>query len=232
VVKPTGLQNVRPGYEERFLSPLPVRYLPGVGKITLQQLAELNVRYIRELAQIPVTDLAHLFGRRGVLLHQWAHGIDPRPVQPPRRQPTIEEEETLPEDTNQVLVLRAVLFHLLERACRRLRRQHLMATRLRILLRYSDGVDASGETRLAFASQYEHEIYPVAEEAFARLLTRRVRVRSLRLELRELKPEVHQLCLFRDPGEERRQRLLGAIDRIRDRFGERAIGFAHTLVLN
>jgi DNA polymerase-4 len=232
VVKPTGLQDVRPGDEERFLSPLPVHYLPGVGKATLQQLAELNIHYIRELARIPLTHLTQLFGQRGTQLHQWAHGIDPRPVQPPRREPCIEERETLPEDTNEIPVLRAVLFRLAERACRRLRQEHLMAQRLSLELRYSDGVETKGEMRLAFASQFEHEIYPAAEEAFAHLLTRRVRVRSLRLGLKELKPMARQLCLFSSPEDERRERLLSALDRIRDRFGEDAIHYAHTLALN
>ncbi|MDZ7373535.1 MAG: DNA polymerase IV [candidate division KSB1 bacterium] len=231
IVKPTGLQSVRPGYEERFLSPLPVHYLPGVGKTTLQQLAELNVRYIRQLAQIPVTDLTHLLGRRGILLHQWAHGIDPRPVQPPRRQPSIVEEEILPEDTNAIPLLRALLFRLLERACRRLRQEHWMAHRLHLWLRYSDGVENRGEMPLAFPSQYEHEIYPVAEEALVHLLTRRVRVRSLHLELKELRPEMRQLTLFQSEAGERREKLVRALDRIRDRFGERAIDYAHTLVL-
>src|SRR5512136_554934 len=47
VTKPVGLQDVRPGEESSFLSPLPVRLLPGVGAVTLQLLAELNIRLIR-----------------------------------------------------------------------------------------------------------------------------------------------------------------------------------------
>ena len=228
VTKPRGLQNVRPGYEERFLSPLPVRYLPGVGRRTLEQLDELNVRLIRELAILPLSHLTHLFGRRGVQLHQWAHGIDPRPVQPPVRRPIITEEDTLPEDSNQLFTLRALLFRLVERGCRRLRRYGVTTQRLSLHLRYSDNRDAQGETRLAFPGQMEFEIYPVAEEMLRRLLTRRVRVRSLRLQFKDLRPPSGQLDLFpRETG--RLERLVAAVDRIRDRFGENAVRYAHTL---
>ncbi len=228
VTKPRGLQNVKPGYEERFLSPLPVRYLPGVGQRTLEQLSELNVRFIRELAILPLWHLTHIFGRRGVQLHQWAHGIDPRPVQPPARQPVVTEEDTLSEDTNQLFALRALLFRLVERACRRLRRNDVTTQRLGLYLRYSDNRDARGEARLAFPSQMEFEIYPVAEELLLRLLTRRVRVRVLRLQFAELHPPSGQLELFPHE-EERLKRLVAAVDRIRDRFGENAVRYAHTL---
>src|SRR5262245_15260568 len=58
------LAMVLPGRERDYLAPWPVEVLPGVGPRASEQLSQLNVRTVGELAVIPLGVLLGLFGRR------------------------------------------------------------------------------------------------------------------------------------------------------------------------
>jgi len=224
VTQPRGLCDVRHGYEERFLAPLHVGYLPGMKKPVREQLLELNVRIIRELAAISVGHLQMVFGRTGVLLYQRAHGIDNRPVQPPKRAPEVVETETLAEDSNDFFELRAILFRLLVQGTRRLRDKKLYAARLVIEICYSDYKEDRGQQRFQ-ATNLDMELSPIVAELFEKNLTRRVRVRKLTLRLCDLAEAPRQMTLFEKETDPKITALTMAMDQIRDRYGENAIRF-------
>ena len=106
ISKPLGLQDVRPGDESSFLSPLPVRLLPGVGPQARHPLDELNIRIIRDLVQMKIEHLTFVFGRLGFVLFQRARGIDNTPVYPERTVPAIEQEKMLPKTATITLCLK------------------------------------------------------------------------------------------------------------------------------
>ena len=222
--KRRDLCDVRHGYEERFLAPLAIGYLPGVRKPVRRQLRDLNVRIIRELAVIPVESLQMVFGRFGILLHQRAHGIDNRPVQPPKRAPEIAEQETLDQDSNDFYLLRAIAHRLLARAARRLRLQQFRAARLVIDIRYSDYKENTVQRRIQ-PTDIETELAAVVDDALDRAVNRRVRVRKITLRLCDLTRAPLQLSLFDEGGDPRMKALTAAMDKIRDRFGDQAIRF-------
>jgi DNA polymerase-4 len=99
ITRPAGLQDVPHGDESSFLSPLPVDLLPGVGARTQEQMEELNVRIIRDLALMRQEHLTLVFGRFGFVLHQRALGIDDTPVYPVRTAPAVVPEQVLADDT-------------------------------------------------------------------------------------------------------------------------------------
>jgi DNA polymerase IV len=219
-----GLYDVRRGDEKPFLAPLSIHYLPGVHQKVHNELRDLNIRIIRELAAVHVEHLQTAFGRFGLLLHQRAHGIDPRPVQPPKKVPEIVELEQLDEDSNDYFFLRARLHSLLATAARRLRDQRLRAGRLVVEIRYSDQKDDAAQQRFAPVDT-EIELASILRGVFERALSRRVRVRRLTLRLCDLSSLPRQLSLFAAPVDAKIAAVTFAMDKIRDRFGERAIRF-------
>jgi len=221
---PRGLCDVHRGSEERFLAPLEVACLPGVKKPVREQLLDLNVRIIRELAAVSVENLQMVFGRFGALLYQRAHGIDNRPVQPPRRPPQIVEVERLEGDSNDYDLLRACAFRLLSNASRRLRLAARRAGRMLLRVRYSDHREGSAQQRIR-PNDDELDLLPVVEKLLDRALTRRVRVRELTLCLCDLAPPSQQMSLFEREADPRLAALTSALDRIRDRYGEEAVFF-------
>jgi DNA polymerase-4 len=217
VTEPAGLQDVPAGNESAFLAPLPTRLLPGVGPKTQEQLLDLNIRIIRELAVMRIEHLTLAFGRHGFLLHQRALGIDDTPVYPPRAVPAVEEDTVLAEDSNDWDRLTGVLRGLCERAGERLRAQTQRAARMEVRVRYSDYREVAGKARLTPPLQSTAGLTARAARLFEQTLTRRTRVRSLHLRLTELSRGPAQLDLFADPQPLRQARLESALDTLRRR---------------
>src|ERR1700759_2792899 len=70
--KPKGLVWVVPGSEARFLAPLPVRRIPGIGEVTERSLLALGLKTVGELADVPLEKLQKIFGQWGTALYRKA----------------------------------------------------------------------------------------------------------------------------------------------------------------
>jgi DNA polymerase-4 len=96
--KPNGLFVIQPAYVEDFLTPLPVGRIPGVGKVTEEELAKLGLRLVGELRSRSLEELESRFGRNGQRLYELARGIDENPVVPNRPTQSISAEDTFEQD--------------------------------------------------------------------------------------------------------------------------------------
>jgi len=96
--KPDGLFVIQPEEVEVFLIPLPVGRIPGVGKVTEKNLADLNIKTVGDLRTKDLSELESKFGRYGLRLYQLARGIDDSPVVPDRPTKSISAEDTFPQD--------------------------------------------------------------------------------------------------------------------------------------
>ena len=96
--KPDGLFVIQPDDVDAFLFPLPVGRLPGVGKVTGEKLAKLEVQTVGDLRGLDSKVLEQHFGRYGVRLHELARGIDENEVVPDRPTQSISVEDTFEQD--------------------------------------------------------------------------------------------------------------------------------------
>jgi DNA polymerase-4 len=96
--KPDGLFVIQPDDVDTFLLPLPVRRLPGVGKVTGEKLEKLGVQTVEDLRELDSSILGEHFGRNGLRLHDLARGIDDSEVVPDRPTQSISVEDTLERD--------------------------------------------------------------------------------------------------------------------------------------
>ena len=74
--KPNGVLWIVPGQEANFLAPLDVREIPGVGKVTEQNLHGLGIRKVGDLARFDEAFLEERFGKWGLALAGKARGED------------------------------------------------------------------------------------------------------------------------------------------------------------
>ncbi len=233
LMAPLQLCEVRPGSEQTFLAPLSVATLPGLSQFPkptmLVALEELNITTLGELADISQQHLELVLGQRGVLLHNWAQGVDPSPVLAPPRRNCLQESLVLEPDELDEHHLLGLLYRLLECVCRRLRQQQRVCQRLVLTLRYSDHVMTTGRQAIPSRTHWESELFPCLQILLRRCSHRRVRVRSMTLGVEVLTPVEGQLPLFPEEVQSLRSRCLTlALDRLRERFGERAIWFGRT----
>jgi DNA polymerase-4 len=96
--KPDGCFVIRPHQVERFLMPLPVRKIPGVGKATEALLLEMNIQTVGDLYRFEQQDLIARFGKWGTRLWELARGIDESPVEPSRKRKSWSSENTFATD--------------------------------------------------------------------------------------------------------------------------------------
>src|SRR5439155_22103315 len=74
--KPAGRLYVPPGCEAKFLAPLPIRRMPGIGKVTEPGLRALGIQTVGDLQQWSLESLRQRFGRYGEWLHEKSRGED------------------------------------------------------------------------------------------------------------------------------------------------------------
>ncbi|MGY0504113.1 DNA polymerase IV [Luteimonas sp. e5] len=96
--KPDGQFVIKPHQVDAFLATLPLGRLPGVGKVTENRLKALGLATCADVRACDAEWLEQQFGRWGRRLHQLAHGIDLRPVEPERAPLQISSEDTFAED--------------------------------------------------------------------------------------------------------------------------------------
>jgi DNA polymerase-4 len=229
--KPGRQVRVPLGQEPTFLAPWPVRVLPGAGTKVEARLDRVNVHKVGELAGMPAALLQQLFGVVGRRLHEFAHGLDLRPVEPNRRPQSVSRRTSFDPPAADAAFLNAMLDYLLDRAAGWLRYHDLAARGLTVSLRYGDYQSADGRESFPQPTQDGSRLREAARERFARLYTRRLPLRLLGVELAPLIPAARQGGLFPDPEEERRRRLDACKDAIRRRYGFLALVNGNTLAL-
>jgi DNA polymerase-4 len=96
--KPDGLFVIQPDDVDAFLSPLPVVRLPGVGKVTGEKLAKLQIQTVGDLKGLDSQVLEQHFGRYGLRLYELARGVDDNEVISDRPTQSISVEDTFEHD--------------------------------------------------------------------------------------------------------------------------------------
>jgi DNA polymerase IV len=96
--KPDGMSVIQPEEVDSFLLPLPVGRLPGVGRVTEENLKGFQVQTVADLRALDLLTLERRFGRYGVRLYELARGIDNCEVIPDRPTQSISAEDTFERD--------------------------------------------------------------------------------------------------------------------------------------
>lgn len=222
--KPHGMVHVHPGGEAAFLAPLPLKDLPGIGPRTAERLARYNLRTIGELAALPRDLLDASFGSAGRWLHDAARGRGSDHVDAESSLPkSISRETTFEHDVSDRERLLAMLSYLLQRACRQLRCEGLLAATVGLKLRYSDFRTVTRCRTIADPSDHDDAFYDVLVELFGRLYTRRVAIRLVGVTLSNLSASGRQIQLFDEAQHRRRSRIYASVDAVRERFGFSAV---------
>jgi DNA polymerase-4 len=134
-------------------------------------------------------------------------------------------DHTFGTDSHSSGEIRGVLYALVERACRNLRRQGRAARRVGIFVDYSDGKRCIRQAAVKPPTANDLVLFPFACRALRTAWQRRVRIRHLRLICDRLVYPPAQVPLFADERRlyDRRESLVAVMDRIRDRFGDPAV---------
>jgi DNA polymerase-4 len=229
--KPNGVLRVMPGQEARFLAPLDVRKVPGVGKVTEKNLHALGIHKIGDLARFDEAFLESHFGKWGLALAGKARGLDAggwfdSEVGADTDPKSISHEHTYNEDTADAFALEATLARLSEMVGRRLRENKLHARTIQLKLRYKDFTTLTRAHSLERATQIDTEIFDQARALFRKNWQPGQQVRLLGVHVSSFETAEPQLGLLAEDQHGRWEQALAAADRLRDKYGESAVSLA------
>lgn len=219
---PNAIQVVPPGEEAAFLAPLPCKELWGVGPKTAERLTALGMPTIGALAAAGEERLAQLLGNSGRDLARRALGRDDRPVETERETKSVSHETTFSQDKYVEAELLATLQRLAQGVSRDLQRKGLTGTTVKLKLRWADFSTPTRQLTLPDPTADGEVIFDAVRDLFRRLWQPGRPVRLLGVGMTGLRDKPLQMSLF-DPPDEREERLLETVQRVRSRFGDAAI---------
>ena len=163
LVEGPGVVWVSRDVESTWLEQLPVRALWGVGPATAAKLEKLGLRYVRDLAQVDETTLAHHVGpAMASSLSAYAAGEDYREVVAEREVKSVGHDQTFARSLEGVdEVLEALKVHAAVVA-RALRSESRVARTFGVIVRFDDRTSVSRSQTLAFGLDDEVGIAAIA----------------------------------------------------------------------
>jgi DNA polymerase IV len=175
--KPDGLTLLRPHEVAPFIEHLPVHKIPGVGKVTREQLARMQLQTLGDVRRYPPDMLIARLGKFGHRLLALSRGEDPTPVTPHTPAKSVSSENTLPRDTGDQSVLHGLLLHHAEDVGRQLRRLGLKARTITLKIKHADFQQATRSRTLKQPTQSSETILQEADTLLRHYpLTRKVRL--------------------------------------------------------
>lgn len=230
LAKPNGVLFVMPGHEARVMAGLPVRKMPGIGKVTEARLHELGIRTFADLTSR--ADLDQQFGAYGSAMSGKARGEDaggwfdeeigdgaPK---------SISHEHTFNEDTADIQVLETTLARLSEMVARRLREQSFEARTIQLKLRYANFETITRAHSLSEPTTSDRVILLQIRKLFQDNWKPGAKIRLLGVHLSGFdSPSVSGSFNFDES--ERWKQALSAADRLRDKYGNSAVHIGSAL---
>lgn len=241
VAKPDGLVVVEPGTELAFLHDLPVDLMWGVGPATRTRLAARGIMTIGDLANSSPAAIARLLGpAAGERLTALAWNRDPRAIRTHSKAHSAGAQSALGRRPVESRMIRRTLRHLADRVASRLRAKGKSGRTVTVRVRFGDLRSVTQAMTLPQPVAATAILAEVAEELVRGILRkhpgeREISLLAISVSHIEEQPVV-QLDLplgladevHRPGARTGMARLLAdrAIDKIRDRFGREAVGYA------
>src|SRR5438046_2669333 len=227
--KPRGLVLVAPGQEAKFLAPLPVRKIPGIGEVTERALRALGIETVAQLAEHSSEKLEKIFGQWGTALYRKARGGDSYEFVLDAEPKSISHNHTFGEDTTDVVSLESMLSHLSQKACKRLREAGLSSRTLTLTIRYAGFDTYTRSKTLPEPIQFDADAFRAFLSLFREHRNTKRKVRLLGVAFSGLTHGNEQLDLLDPSRRAKLDKLSRAADSLRDRFGFNKVQFGGSL---
>ena len=215
-------------FEEEIPSkmwPLPISELFMLGRKTIPKLYNMRIKTIGQLASADKQMMIKKFGKHGLMMWEYANGIDNSEVQYQHEKPKgVGNSTTLPIDVSDISKLEEILLALTEQVTYRLRRYNLLANVVNVQLRSKDFEDKSHQRKLPEATSNTKDIYMVAKELLHEMYIKGIPIRLIGMRVDNLveKNEV-QLSLFSNADNEKQEKIDKVVDDLKQKYGYNSI---------
>lgn len=226
--KPDAVTVLDESHWRERVWPLPVCDLLYVGPNTTRKLIPLNIRTIGDLAQAPEEILVRRFGKNGLMLHDFANGLDTVPVRPSGVEETIKSvgnSATAPHDIATPENARCVCYLLAESVGARLREAGMRCESVSLSARTTDLTCAGHQCTLPNPTNITADIGTAACGMLEAHFLDWLPLRSLGVSVGQLRSDSQpmQVDLFSESRRQRQEALDSALDGLRQRFGHKVV---------
>ncbi len=204
---------------------LPISDLFMLGKKTVPKLYNLQIKTIGDLARADKTLLEKKFGKHGVMIWEYANGIDASEVKYEKENPKgIGNSVTLPQNISDIKKLQEIVLALTEEVTFRLRKYDLLANTVSVQLRTKEFQDFSHQGKLIIATASTKEIYQKAKQLLEQMYQKENPIRLVGVRVDNLiEKKEQQLSLFEGEENEKQKKLDNAIDELKKKYGYHSI---------
>ena len=227
--KPRGITFVPNGTEKEFLAPLPAEVMPGVGKVFIRELHSRGIYTLGDIARMPAEYFASVFGKGGLDIWEKANGKGTEFLAESWERKSISSEQTFRSDISSPAEIEAIMFRLVAKICQQIRDEESMATNIHIKLRYAD-FSTITRAKQVLPTMDDKFVYETAVDLFRKAYTRRVGVRLIGVGMSGF-VEYHQQQSLFETTEEKREKMMEAINKIRSKFGFESINMGTNAVI-
>ena len=213
---------------------LPISELFMIGKKTVPKLYNMQIKTIGDLAKTSQNLLIKKFGKHGLMMWEYANGIDKSEVEyKPQKPKGIGNSITLSQNISNIEKLEEILLALTEQVTYRLRKEKMLANVVNVQLRTHDFKDTSHQKKLASSTSSTKEIYAKAKELLNQMYIRGSQIRLIGLRVDNLVDEEQmQISLFTDNKNEKQEKLDKTIDKLKEKYGYNLITRAGKMELD
>ncbi|NCO24060.1 MAG: DNA polymerase IV [Candidatus Infernicultor aquiphilus] len=228
--KPDGFYIIYFKDRQKILYPLPISALWGIGRKTEELLKKSGIYQVEQLAQMPDSILVNLLGKNGKKIKLLAQGIDESLVTPPSEVKSISRETTFPTNITEKAILIKELLKISQLVGYTARKEGYKGRTITLKIRFHNFTTFNKSKTLENSTHLDDIIFKTILELLNKVKLKKGGVRLLGIRLSNLSPEDkrNQLKFVRDK-EDKLEQLSQSLDKIREKFGSKAITRASLL---
>ncbi|MGB2867045.1 MAG: DNA polymerase IV [Bacteroidota bacterium] len=220
-VKPNGICTVPNGGEKKFLAPLPIDVIPGIGKKTAAVLRDRGFDLVSDIQAVPKEQVVKILGKHGLWIYGAANGTGYSDVVPDHSRKSISHEQTFAHNLQEKGELEHLLHELVADVCSTMRGKNWKTKTITLKLRYADFKTISRAESVKPTND-DKVVFDTVRKLFHEGYTRPMPLRLLGVRLSHFLDD-SQMKLALSPKDEQRQEILTAVDKLRDKFGDKVI---------
>ena len=218
--KPDKIHTLYLNEIEKKMWPLDIEDLFMMGRKSIPKFNSMGIFKIGDLAKYDKFLLGKKFGKFGMMIWEYANGIDESIVKYEDEKPKgIGNSITLPYDMNDIEKLDEVLLALCEKVCYRLRKVDLFATTVNVQIKTKDFVTFSKQRKLERETDSTIEIYNLAKELLYEI-SKNYYIRLIGVRVDNLIEKTSmQVSLFEVTKDDKHSKIDKTMDEIKEKFG-------------
>ncbi len=221
--KPDGLTICPAGHERKFLAPLPINKLWGVGPKTEARMRAYGFNTIGDIAKCSQETLAKTFGKWGAHLWALANGIDHRAVEDGGPRKSISQEHTWEEDVADPAIVEKRIWKIADDLSRYMREEKIKGRVLTVKIRLEGFLTYTRRQTLSGHTNDPATMREVAVKLFREFEREGKRVRLIGVNMSDLNTHgSEQLQLFDQPESKQKDKVAQLLDTLREKFGDDA----------